>query len=110
MIEILAVIGVVLAILLGLMGLAIYSWFSYGYVLSILWSWFILPVFNLPSLSVVQAIGVMIVFRSLSNYTATKEDKEETTSQKVAKVIVGLVWPWLFLGTAWIVKHFIYGN
>ena len=32
-----------------------------GYVLSVLWGWFMAPIFGLPNLSIVSAIGVTIV-------------------------------------------------
>ena len=36
-----------------------------GLILSHIWSWFIVPKFNLPYLSVGESIGVMIVFNFL---------------------------------------------
>jgi len=42
-----------------------------GYVLSVLWGWFIKPLFNAPGLSIPAAIGLIMIvelFKSVTNY------------------------------------------
>ncbi len=55
---------VALAVLGGIVGtvalLVVNSVFN-GYVLNVLWGWFMVPVFHLPQLSIVPAIGIAIV-------------------------------------------------
>lgn len=38
-----------------------------GYVMSVLWDWFVVPTFNLPHLSIVQAIGIVMIIDYLKN-------------------------------------------
>ena len=75
-----------------------------GYILSILWSWFMVPIFGLPVLSVPAAIGVTIVFgyfiRGVSMATAKKDEFTET-------IVTAFLTPLVFLFMGWIVKSFL---
>jgi len=53
-----------------------------GYVLSIMWGWFVVPLFNLPPLSVPYAIGIILVvsFLRQPNYKSSP-DKEKAISK-----------------------------
>jgi len=54
-----------------------------GFVLSQLWEWFIVLTFNLPLLTVAQAIGVSLVFRALTgSVTLKQEDVKELLTYK----------------------------
>jgi phosphate/sulfate permease len=90
-----------------------------GYVMKILWSWFVVPVFHLPLLSVAQAIGISIVidvftYRSSSSKKDkskedTKKDKSKEDTKKViypesAKIFL---FPFIALGIGWIVHQFV---
>ena len=59
-----------------------------GYVLSVLWQWFIVPAVGLPAISVVQAIGIALVVSLLTNqHKVPKEtDPEEGIGEKVVKI------------------------
>lgn len=48
-----------------------------GYVLSVLWGWFIVPTFNAPALSLAMAIGVAIVVGMFTASIPTKKKDEE---------------------------------
>ena len=45
-----------------------------GFTLSVLWGWFMLPLFGLPALSIAQAYGLMLVVRVAKGFD-TKTDK-----------------------------------
>lgn len=48
-----------------------------GLVLSVLWGWFIVPVFSLPALTVCQSIGVSSVAGWLTYRPRSKEEEEK---------------------------------
>ena len=39
---------------------------AYGYTFSLLWKWFIVPIFHLPELSIVYSIGIITILAFLS--------------------------------------------
>ncbi|ULR87407.1 hypothetical protein [Comamonas sp. B21-038] len=65
-----AALGVVAATILGFVWAAAWS----GFTLSVLWGWFVVPVFSLPALSVAQAYGIALVVRTAKGWD-TRTDK-----------------------------------
>lgn len=87
-----------------------------GITLSVLWGWFIVPLFALPPLGIVQAIGLMLVinFLTFRAEDTKKEDPKATLdpSNKEARAAVlklfrpiGVALTFLTIG--WIVKLFV---
>ena len=60
-----------------------------GFVLSVLWEWFITPVFGLPLLSISQSLGVALVVTSL-----VPTPKESSAAPFIGPAIV-LVFGWI---------------
>ena len=79
-----------------------------GYVLSVMWGWFIVPLFGLPLLSIPYAIGLNLIvsFLTQPNYKPSS-DKEKAISKVVAEIMVGAFSPLMYLGIGWIVLQFI---
>jgi|OM-RGC.v1.031168147 hypothetical protein len=76
-----------------------------GWVLSILWGWFIVPVFHLPQLSVVAAIGVaMALSYTVNGLTSGKGNKDK---DGVARILTMLLGPFVVLFVGWIVHLFM---
>lgn len=50
------------------------SYFYVGFVFSRLWAWFVVPVFGLPYLTVVQAVGINLVV----NFLMARYPKDES--------------------------------
>ncbi len=77
-----------------------------GYVLSLLWGWFLVPTFGFPVLSIPAAIGLALIVRYL---TAHKTDvtKDKTKDERIAEWGVAFLWPALALLVGWIVKHWM---
>lgn len=80
-----------------------------GWVLSVLWGWFMVLVFGLPVLSVGYAIGIALVIRYImpSNY-----QKADTKDKSVLLVCfeafsMAIFAPLLSLGMGWIVLQFV---
>lgn len=78
-----------------------------GFVLHILWGWFMVPIFGLPALSVVAAIGVSLVVSFMTfQYVYAKDDRE--TAAKIGSVFgITVLYPALVLGIGYVVKSFM---
>lgn len=64
----------VIFMMVGVFGLTICTAIWRGWVLSILWGWFAVPIFGLPPLGIAQAIAVaMIVSFMTHQYIPSKE-------------------------------------
>jgi len=46
--------------------------FAHGYTVSTLWSWFIVPLFNVPEIGILQAAAIMMFV----NYFVAKPDND----------------------------------
>lgn len=73
-----------------------------GYVLSVVWGWFMVERFGLPPLSVAQAIGVALVGAAITHhYTPTVEGKG---GEALADVVLA---PLTILAIGWVARSFI---
>ena len=79
-----------------------------GYVFSVLWKWFIVPVFPaMPLLSIPVAIGIAMVVSFLAyQYTYNKDDRETSAKMGTAFGAV-LLYPALALLIGWVVTLFL---
>lgn len=100
------VIGYFVSIVAYLTAAAIWS----GYVLSVLWSWFVISQFpDMPHLSIPGAIGIsMIVSFLTKDRQLTVEQKElDATERFIHGVVVSFSMPALALFLGWIVRMFL---
>lgn len=79
-----------------------------GYVFSVLWKWFIVPVFPaMPLLSIPVAIGIAMVVSFLAyQYTYSKDDRSDTAKLGGA-FGMALFYPALVLLMGWVVTLFL---
>ena len=86
-------------LLLGGVGLFILGSILRGWVLSILWGWFVVPVFSLPNLTVVQAIGISLIIGFLTYQSDAKSNDTDDDRKSKARVTITLsiVYPLLAL-------------
>ena len=75
--EALATVLMTLGVCAGIFGLLILSSLINGWALSLLWGWFIVPVFSAPALTLGQAIGIAMVVSFLT-YQNFKSDSSLT--------------------------------
>ena len=75
---------------------------SRGYVLSVMWAWFVVPVFHLPALTIPYALGIGLLMTALSDGSGNKREESWFASLASAVLI-----PWLYLLVAWVVKLFV---
>lgn len=77
-----------------------------GWALSVLWGWFVVPVFALPPLSVAPAIGISMVVGYLTHQpTVAQEHKGD--EGLVYAIIVTAVRPMIALSFGWVVHQFM---
>lgn len=85
-----------------------------GYALSVLWGWFIVTAFNVPALSVVQAIGVSMVFHLPLSSVAREHTLKKLTEpdESPADRMIGVISHWIAvpltaLAFGWVVKQWL---
>ena len=81
------------------------SYLYIGFVFSRLWAWFIVPVFNLPALTVMQAVGINIVVGLLTSGYPKNEfkikDGQLVEVNGVDAVSGRIVWIFLYVSFVW---------
>ena len=82
------------------------GYYSNGYAGSHLWNWFIVPQFPVHSLTISQAIALACVTSFFCKKPRYLEKDEKAPSFWVLHSRP-LMWPWLCLFFAYILKHFI---
>ena len=86
-----------------------------GYVLTVLWGWFIAGLFGLPALGVAQAIGLCLVVSYLTvDFSSAVRDQyvsklpdDKSFECAVAQVVTGYLYSTLALGVGYVVKLFL---
>lgn len=79
-----------------------------GYVLTVLWKWFIVPAFGLPLLSIPIAIGISLLVQMMTHeHAKSKADDLEGVEQFVYIIMMGFLMPLLYLGIGGIVLLFV---
>lgn len=74
-----------------------------GYVLSVLWGWFIVPTFGLPGISIPIAIGIGIIL-SFTTHQISAAREKQSTGDHVFNIVAH---PLLVLLIGWIVTLFM---
>lgn len=93
---------VIVSMFVGIIALMIFATVWRGYVLSILWGWFAVPILHLPPLTIAQAIAVSLLAGMLSHQYVPTKDKE--TWQPA---FFSFVFPAVSLAMGWIVKSYL---
>jgi multisubunit Na+/H+ antiporter MnhB subunit len=78
-----------------------------GYVLSVLWRWFMVPTFHLPTLSIPVAIGIAMVISYLTHQYDPYESPDSASERMLKSAVVGLCKPGFALLFGWIVLQFV---
>ena len=80
-----------------------------GWVLSIMWRWFIVPFFHLPELTIAYAVGISMVISLFKDKSSVSQNNEKSLSEKIISAFVyAFILPLLSLGFGWIVLQFIH--
>lgn len=109
-------IGLIVLLIAGLILIHIYSVFAWGLTLQYFWTWFIIPVWEVKSLSFVQAAGIimfMSIFKSSSNsYKISDVIKPQYLVDNIKSLnktatFVTIILPWVTLGIGNVFYRFI---
>lgn len=93
---------------LGLPVLIVVSAVWRGYVLTILWGWFAVPYFHLPTITVPVAIGVSLIIGMLAHQQTDCEGKKRDPLDAVVHSLAAIALaPALTLLIGWIVTKFL---
>jgi putative Mn2+ efflux pump MntP len=102
MIAVIAVTSATIGVLAAVMS---------GWVITYLWQWFVMPVFDIRSISIVEAIGISMIASFLTyQYQASrqKEKDNRTTEEHIIEMLqYGIFRPLGVLGGAYIVHLFL---
>jgi len=80
-----------------------------GWVLSIMWKWFVVPLFHLPELTIAYAVGISMVISLFKDKSSVTQNNEKSLSEKIISAFTyAFIVPLLSLGFGWIVLQFIH--
>jgi len=78
-----------------------------GFVLSVLWGWFIVPFFGLSPISVPLGAGLSLMIAVLTDTFIPLRDEDRVETIRYA-CFAGIIMPTIHLLLAWIVRLFLY--
>ena len=73
-----------------------------GIAVMYLWRWYVVPVFGLPALSIVQALGISIIVGCVTHQTNTQPSKVEPKA-----VLVAVFNPLAYLACGWLLRFLL---
>ena len=101
-------------ILLATIAASIVGTILAGKTLSVLWDWFVIPVFKLPELSTAYAIGIAIIVGYMAGsynysavYSTTTEENKGKWALILSKILHILLMPLYLLFVGYIVHQFV---
>lgn len=75
----------------------------YGWILTILWAWFVVPTFRAPVLTLPVAIGLALIAR-LFGFSTSSTDEKKSQADRFSYVAVWMItMPAMSLGIGWLV-------
>lgn len=95
---------IALALIASFVALVTISSILRGWVLSILWGWFVVPTFGLPALSIPIAIGIGLILAFTTHQISLKKEEDKSSGTQFSNTILH---PLLILLVGWIVTLFI---
>ena len=78
-----------------------------GYVLFLLWAWFMVPTFGAPTLSIPAAIGVSLIVAYLARDGRPEEKGKKFSEQLANGVVHAALAPLIALGIGSVVRVFM---
>jgi len=83
---------------IGVLVLGIINIFLYGFVLSVLWEWFIVSEFGVKTISIQNAAGITLIINLLTSKADQIRNKDTTEI-----MLMGYLIPVFALGIGWII-------
>lgn len=78
-----------------------------GFVFQTLWSWFIVPTFAMPQLTLIQAIGTSCFINYLKTNLSKKNDDEFSMEFVLKALVMSVVMALFVLLLGWIITLFM---
>lgn len=101
-----ALIGVFVGVLVFPV-LALLTMFR-GWVVSVLWQWFVSDTFGLASLNSMQAIGLVALMQLVTHQRIDcKKEERKPGVELVATILYSIFGSLFILGFCWIIKQFV---
>ena len=75
----------------------------HGFVLKVIWGWFMVPILGLPALTIAGAIGIGLV----ASYMTITINVKRHTDDPLEIILIGAVRPAFALAIGWVVKGFM---
>lgn len=97
------VLGGIATLLLALVWCSFWT----GLTLSILWGWFVAPIFALPVLTTWQAYGIALAYRAMRGFEGGKKAEEEFGAAIARAIFTPPFAAGLTLGVGWLVKSWV---
>lgn len=100
---------VFLGAIFGVTGLLVLTTILRGYVLSIMWGWFMVPTLGLPKLSIVQAIGIaaVISFLTYQDNSGTVKKQRSASEAFTEALVIAACYPLVVLLFGWVVHLYM---
>lgn len=96
-----------LGLLAGLVGVIIVASILNGWAISVLWLWFVAPLFGLPVLTIPQAIGLSLVIGMFTSRYRDQDDAKDKTGRIVNSLVLAVFMPVFAVVIGSVVKMFI---
>jgi hypothetical protein len=95
--------------ILGMVAMVAGSAMWHGYVFSLLWSWFAVPAFGLPTLSLAMSIGVALLvnYATYHRVTVPTDPFEDTGDTVIDSATHIITYPLIVLIIGWVIKQYI---
>jgi hypothetical protein len=78
-----------------------------GWVMSLLWLWFVAGTFGVQAITLAQALGLSIAFGLLHSYVPDVKQRKTEAENLALTLYAGLVQPTLALVVGWVVHLFL---
>jgi hypothetical protein len=77
-----------------------------GYALTVLWGWFVIPVFGVAPIGIVNAIGLSTVLSYAMPTPTPQKDDRDFDEKFFAAIGIAIIKPLFALGFGWAVHSF----
>lgn len=91
----------------GIFALLVISSLLRGFVLVKIWGWFIVPLFHLPVLTLLPAIGLALVVGFMTYQYQYSKDERSTGEKVFESILLTFLYPLLVLLTGWVITLFM---
>lgn len=78
-----------------------------GLVLSTLWGWLIVPIFEIQPLRAIEAIGILVVISFMKTHSISDDDDKDFWPNFAKSIMVSIVLAVYALFAGWVVTQFL---